>query len=114
MAESNEAQVDLREMWPSEPYDFTPWLADHLEHLGRAVGLRLEPLQQEQQIGSFSLDILARETNENVMVAIENQLEWTDHSLWASCSPMQPDAMRASRYGWQPTSSTNTPRLCTN
>ena len=79
MAESNEAQVDFREMWPSEPYDFTPWLADHLEQLGRAVGLSLEPVQQEQQIGSFSLDILARETNENVMVAIENQLEWTDH-----------------------------------
>ena len=80
MAESNEAQVDLREMWPSEPYDFTPWLADHLEQLGRAVGLRLEQLQQEQKIGSFSLDILARETNEEVTVAIENQLEWTDHS----------------------------------
>ena len=67
-------------MWPNEAFDFTPWLADHLEHLGWAVGLRLEPVQQEQQIGSFSLDILARETNENVMVAIENQLEWTDHS----------------------------------
>ena len=37
-------------------------------------------MQQEQQVGSFSLDILARETNENVTVAIENQLEWTDHS----------------------------------
>ena len=80
MAESNEAQVDLREKWPSEPFDFTPWLAENLEHLGRAVGLSLEPVQQEQQIGSFSLDILARETNEEVTVAIENQLEWTDHS----------------------------------
>ena len=36
-------------------------------------------MRQEQQIGSFSLDILARETNEDVTVAIENQLEWTDH-----------------------------------
>ena len=80
MAESNEEQAHLREMWPNEALDFTPWLFDNLDKLGRAVGLSLEPVQQEQQIGSFSLDILARETNENVMVAIENQLEWTDHS----------------------------------
>ena len=32
MAESNEEQAHLREMWPNEPYDFTPWLADNLEH----------------------------------------------------------------------------------
>ena len=73
-------QVTLRTKWPDEALDFTPWLANNLRILGEAIGLSLEPVQQEQQVGSFSLDILARETNENVMVAIENQLEWTDHS----------------------------------
>ena len=80
MAESDKTLVDVHEMWPHEAYNFTPWLADHLDLLGDAIGLKLEPLKQEQQIGIFSLDILARETNEDVMVAIENQLEWTDHS----------------------------------
>ena len=81
MAESNEGtvRVDIRKKWPNEAYDFTPWLADNLDVLGDALGLKLEPVQQEKQVGSFSLDILAREVNENAMVAIENQLEWTDH-----------------------------------
>ena len=79
MAESNELQVGVRDMWRHEALNFTPWLADHLELLGEAIGLKLESVKQEQQVGSFSLDILARETDEDVTVAIENQLEWTDH-----------------------------------
>ena len=72
--------VGVRTKWEHEAHKFTPWLADNLGMLGEAVGLTLEPVQQEQQIGSFSLDILATEVNEGVNVAIENQLEWTDHS----------------------------------
>ena len=68
-------------MWPNEASDFTPWLAKHLELLGRDRRSEASRLElQEQQIGSFSLDILACETNTGVTVAIENQLEWTDHS----------------------------------
>ena len=73
-------QVNPREKWPNEAWDFTPWLAENLDVLGEAVGLKLAPVQQERQVGSFSLDILAREANQCVAVAIENQLEWTDHS----------------------------------
>lgn len=80
MTESGEVHVDVREMWPNEAYDFTPWLARHLSQLGDAVGLKLVEKEQEHQVGSFSLDILAREANEDAQVAIENQLEWTDHS----------------------------------
>ena len=82
MANAGESaeQVNVRSKWEHEALNFTPWLAKNLGVLGEAVGLTLEPVQQEQQVGSFSLDILARETNEDVMVAIENQLEWTDHS----------------------------------
>ena len=81
MAASDEGikQIDVRKKWRHEAYDFTPWLSDNLHVLGDALGLKLEPVRQEKQVGSFSLDILAREVNENVMVAIENQLEWTDH-----------------------------------
>ena len=74
-----ESSVDVRKKWPNEARDFTPWLADNLHLLGDAIGLKLEPVRQEKQVGSFSLDILAREVNEDVLVAIENQLEWTDH-----------------------------------
>ena len=73
-------QANLRDKWANEAWDFTPWLAENLNVLGDAVGLKLEAVQQEQQVGSFSLDILAREVAEDVTVVIENQLEWTDHS----------------------------------
>ena len=78
---SEEVQVSLRDKWEHEALDFTPWLADNLEQLGQAIGLKLEPVGQEHQVGSFSLDILAktRESDDEVLVAIENQLERTDH-----------------------------------
>ena len=71
--------VDLREVWANEPQDFTPWLAENIELLGESLNLELRMVQQEARVGSFSLDILATDET-GAMVAIENQLETTDHS----------------------------------
>ena len=73
-------QVNIREVWPHEEYNFTPWLADNLHLLGDALGMKLELDQREAAVGPYSLDILAREADTGVLVAIENQLEETDHS----------------------------------
>ena len=72
--------MDVRSIWQHEALAFTPWLADNLHLLGEALGKNLEILQQEAQVGRFSLDILARDIGTDVRVAIENQLEETDHS----------------------------------
>ena len=72
-------EVRIRDLWPREAGDFTPWLAEHLASLGNALALDLELVEQEASVGSFSLDILAKETSDGEMVAIENQLEVTDH-----------------------------------
>lgn len=74
-------EVNIREIWPHEAHDFTTWLfqRDNLVLLGNAVGLDLEPVRQESPVGYFWLDILARETSDGEFVAIENQLEMTDH-----------------------------------
>ena len=72
--------VGVREVWPHEAEDFTPWLAQNLSELGKALRMDLELVHQEEQVGDFSLDIRAREVNQDCVVAIENQLEWTDHS----------------------------------
>ena len=72
-------KVDLREVWPDEAQDFTPWLAEHLSELGNALELELELQAREAPVGGYSLDILAREEGGRPVV-IENQLESTNHT----------------------------------
>ena len=70
---------DLRSVWEHEAADFTPWLAENIERLSNALGMGLEVEAQEAPVGSYSLDILARDVENNRQVVIENQLEGTDH-----------------------------------
>jgi hypothetical protein len=72
--------IDIRNIWPHEANDFTPWLAEHITELGDALGLELESLGTEAPVGSFRLDILARDRDGDRPVAIENQLGETDHA----------------------------------
>lgn len=55
-------QVAIRDVWPTEPQDFTPWLAspENLPLLGEAVGLRLELHSTEQPVGDFRADIVCK------------------------------------------------------
>ncbi len=73
-------RVDLREVWPHEAQDFTPWLAENLDKLGAALGLDLELQSSEAAVGPFSLDVLAHDADGNGPVVIENQLGATDHT----------------------------------
>ena len=71
-------QVDVRTKWEHEAHKFTPWLANNLHLLGDTLGMKLDDAQTEVPVGPYSLDILARDADEGVKVAIENQLEETD------------------------------------
>ncbi len=65
-----------------EATDFTPWLCkdDNLNnYLGEALGMILEEPKKEQKVGSFSLDILCKNTKDKSRVAIENQFGTADH-----------------------------------
>ena len=72
-------RVDLREAWPNEARDFTPWLAENIAELGEALGMDLELQETEAAVGGYSLDVLATDLNQNRPVIIENQLEATNH-----------------------------------
>ena len=71
---------DVRTKWPREDLDFTPWLAKNLGELTAPLGFELQLVQKEKPVGPFYCDILARVAGSDVKVAIENQLEWTDHT----------------------------------
>ena len=73
-------RVELREVWPDEAADFTPWLAENLSQLGEALGLDLDIRGTEVPVGSYSLDILANDIGSDRPVIVENQLEKTDHT----------------------------------
>lgn len=74
--------VNIREYWPREDTDFTPWLGseDNIAILGDTIGIELEVLEQERNVGPFRADILCKNTADNTYVLIENQLSRTDHS----------------------------------
>ena len=72
--------VPLREAWPHEADDFTPWLADNLHRLSQVIGVDMELEDTEVSVEGFSADILARIPFDNSMVVIENQLESTNHT----------------------------------
>lgn len=71
---------DIRNIWTNEARDFTPWLADNIDVLGEELGLEIELVATEQTVGAFSLDILAKDVGNGSLIAVENQLEPTDHS----------------------------------
>jgi len=75
-------KIDLREIWKHEAHDFTKWLAkkENIEILSEEIGLDINILQTEANIGNFSADILAEEENTGKKIIIENQLETTDHN----------------------------------
>lgn len=73
-------KIELREIWSREDTDFTNWLNDNLDILGKAIGLDLEESETECPLNDsdFRVDI-STTTREGEKVVIENQLEPTDH-----------------------------------
>ena len=69
--------VAIRNVWPTEHADFTPWLQAHISELDSVLGLGLTNPQREVGAGDFSIDLVA-ETNFGDVV-IENQFGRSDH-----------------------------------
>ncbi len=71
----------LREAWPNEARDFTPWLAENIALLGAELDLSLEQPQREVTLPvAGRVDIRARNARTGGSVVIENQLGESDDS----------------------------------
>ena len=70
---------DLREVWPHEAHDFTPWLEKNIGVLSDTVGIDISIEETESSVGDFNVDIFATDADTGRRVIIENQLEETDH-----------------------------------
>jgi len=75
-------KVELRKLWTGEATEFTPWLSkeENIKLLGDTIGIDLELIEQEKNVGPFRADILCKNTIDDHYVLIENQLERTDHT----------------------------------
>jgi len=74
-------EVDVRELWKHEQYDFSNWLAkdENLEYLNDIIGLTLTDVDKEVYVGPYRCDIVARDETSGITVIVENQLEGTNH-----------------------------------
>ncbi|MCY3629864.1 MAG: DUF4268 domain-containing protein [Rhodothermaceae bacterium] len=73
--------VNLRKLWQHEAHDFTPWLAQNIDRLGKVLNLNLEVVKPEKWLQEAGyVDIYAKQAETNVRVVIENQLEGSDNS----------------------------------
>lgn len=74
-------EVDVRDLWKHEQYDFSNWLAkeENIKLIDDEIGLTLMDINKEVYIGSYRCDLVAKDETTGQIVIIENQLEATNH-----------------------------------
>ena len=74
-------EVDIRNLWKHEQYDFSDWLSknENIEHLNDILGLTLTDVSKEVYVGSYRCDLVAVDESTGIKVIIENQLEASNH-----------------------------------
>ena len=74
-------EVDVRDLWKHEQYDFSEWLAKptNNEYLNEILGLTLSDVDKEVYVGPYRCDLVAKDETSGITVIVENQLEATNH-----------------------------------
>lgn len=74
-------EVDIRNLWKHEQYDFSEWLSqsENIKLLDDILGLTLTDITKEAYVGSYKCDIFAKDESSGIKVIIENQLEVSNH-----------------------------------
>lgn len=74
-------EVELRNLWKHEQYDFSEWLSqnENIELLNDILGLTLTDISKEVYVGSYRCDLVAVDESSGIKIIIENQLESSNH-----------------------------------
>ena len=74
-------EVEIRDLWHHEQYDFSAWLVkdDNIALLNEKLGLTLVDINTEAYVGAYRCDIVAVDETTGIKVIIENQLENSNH-----------------------------------
>lgn len=71
--------MGVKDVFPEEDRDFTPWLNNNLDLLSAKLGLEIKDGTIETSVGEFSCDIFARDYLSEKAVIVENQYGHTNH-----------------------------------
>ena len=69
----------IRQLWPNEERDLSPWVRENIDLLNEALGLQMDIDEAETPVGDFRLDLAGSETTTKRPVVIENQYGSSDH-----------------------------------
>ena len=74
-------EVEIRDLWHHEQYDFSAWLVkdDNIALLNEKLGLTLVDINTEAYVGAYRCDIVAVDETTGIKVIIDNQLENSNH-----------------------------------
>ena len=75
-----DAYVNIKEVFPKEEKDFSPWIVEHLQDISDIIGYQLSNYITEKNVGRYECDIVADIAHEDDgKVIIENKLGTMDH-----------------------------------
>ena len=70
---------EIKEIWPHEEKDLSPWIADNIDALNEVLNLQIEIEGKEEYIYNFRLDLVGTDNRSQMPIIIENQFGESNH-----------------------------------
>ena len=68
----------IKEIWPLEEKDFSPWIANNLQDIEEIIGKHIQAYELEKPCGRYESDIVCT-TDDGETIIIENKIGVFDH-----------------------------------
>ena len=76
----SDSYMSIKEVFPKEEKDFSPWIVENIQDISEIIGYQLTNCITEKNVGRYECDIVCNDAyDEDVKVIIENKLGTIDH-----------------------------------